>query len=76
MVVPAIFIIGFGVFFDLIGYKFAFRAESTIKRLQEMKYKESNQPTKQAIIMTRIFGVILLIIGIYFIGIGIIILLN
>jgi hypothetical protein len=76
MVVPAIFIIAFGVFFDLIGFRFTFKAESTIKRLQEMKYKGSSQPTKQAIIMTRIFGVILIIIGIYFIGIGINVLVN
>lgn len=76
MVVPAIFIILFGLFFGLIGFRFIFKTEQTIKRLQEMKYKGSSQPTSQAILMTRIFGVILAIIGLYFIGIGISIMIN
>ncbi|HKL47050.1 MAG TPA: hypothetical protein VJ878_00140 [Candidatus Izemoplasmatales bacterium] len=76
MVVPAIFIILFGVFFGLVGFRFMFKAEKTIRRLQEMKYKGSSQPTKQAIFMTRIFGVILFLIGIYFIGVGINVIIN
>ncbi len=76
MIIPGIFIILFGLFFALIGFKFLTKPEQTIKRMQEIKYKSSSQPAKQAVITTRVLGVILLLIGIYFIGLGINVLIN
>jgi uncharacterized membrane protein YfcA len=76
MIVPAIFTIIFGLFFGLIGFKFLFKADKTIRRLQDMKYKSSSTPSNKAVIMTRIFGAILILIGIYFIGVGINILVS
>jgi|GEM_PF-2184735 len=71
MAIPAIFSMLFGLFWNLIGFRFLFHTEKSIRRFQEMKYQASSQPKKQALLMTRIFGVILLLIGIYFIGVGI-----
>ncbi|QWC00512.1 hypothetical protein KHQ88_02785 [Mycoplasmatota bacterium] len=76
IIVPSLFTIIFGLFFGLIGFKFLFKPDPTIRRLQDMKYKSSSTPSKQAIMMTRIFGVILMIIGLYFIGVGINILIS
>lgn len=76
MLVVAIFIILFGSLFLLIGTKFMFSPEKTIRSLQEMKYKSSSQPAKQAVIMTRIFGIALILTGIYFIGVGINVLIS
>jgi len=76
MIIPAIFTIIFGLFFGLIGYKFLFKPEKTIRGLQYMKYKSSSEPANRAVLITRIFGVILIIVGIYFIGVGINILVS
>ncbi|MCF7924226.1 MAG: hypothetical protein K9L64_03860 [Candidatus Izimaplasma sp.] len=57
-----------GLFFVLIGFKFTFKTVTTIKALQNIKYKSSSTPSKQAVITTKIFGVILFLIGGYFIG--------
>lgn len=76
MIIPGIFTILFGLFFVFIAYKFLFNTEKTIRALQELKYKSSSQPNPKAIILTRVFAVILLLIGIYFIGLGISSLMN
>jgi uncharacterized membrane protein YfcA len=76
MLVPAIFTVLFGLFFALIGYKFTFQTRKIIRRFQEMKYNSSSEPNKQARVMTKIFGVTLMIIGIYFVLVGINILLT
>jgi uncharacterized membrane protein YfcA len=67
----ALFSMAFGVLFAWVGIRFLFKPDKTIRRLQEMKYQTSSQPKKQAIMITRIFGVVLILIGIYFIGVGI-----
>lgn len=72
----AIFSMMFGLGFGWVGFKFITRPERSIRRLQEMKYQTSGEPSKQAIITTRVFGLILIIIGIYFIGVGINFLIN
>lgn len=76
MIIPSIFLMIFGLFIMLIGYRFLFRTTQTIKRLQEMKFNASSEPEKKAINMTRIFGVVLLLIGLYFIGLGVTLLIN
>lgn len=72
----AIFSMAFGLGFGWIGFKFLISPVGVIRRLQEMKYRTSSQPSKQAILMTRVFGLILIIIAIYFIGVGINFLIN
>lgn len=67
----AIFSMAFGLSFGYVGFRFFIKPKRTIRRLQEMKYQTSSEPTRQAIVITRVFGVILMIIGIYFIGVGI-----
>lgn len=72
----AIFSMAFGLLFGWIGYHFLTNPHKTIKRLQEMKYQTSSEPSRQAVITTRVFGVILILIGIYFVGVGINFLIN
>lgn len=72
----AIFSMAFGLSFGYVGFKFLIQPRRTIRRLQEMKYQSSSEPTRQAVLITRVFGVILMFIGIYFIGVGINFLIN
>lgn len=67
----ALFSMTFGLGFGFVGVKFLIQPTKTIRRLQEMKYHTSSQPQRQAIIITRVFGLVLIVIGIYFIGVGI-----
>ncbi|MFO7969452.1 MAG: hypothetical protein ACQERX_04195 [Bacillota bacterium] len=76
MVFLSILLILIGLFFVLIGFKFLFKTVVTIQALQNIKYNSSGNPSKQAIITTKVFGVIIILIGAYFIGAAILALIS
>ena len=60
----------------LIGFKFIFKTVVTIKALQNIKYNSTSNPSKQAVITTKVFGVIITLIGVYFIGAAVLALIS
>lgn len=55
--------------FLFVGFKFLFQSSKMIQGIQKIKYKQSQKPRKQELIFTRIIGVILILIGLYYSGV-------
>ena len=52
--------------FLYIGFRFAFFPKKSIQSLQQMKYKTTGEPGKRERIFSLIMGILLLLIGIYY----------
>lgn len=57
------------LFFIYVGVMFIAKPRRTIQTLQTRRYGSPGEPKSQQILMTRIFGVIITLIGLYFLGI-------
>ena len=55
-----------GLAFLFVGIRFLFFPTKIINGIQRYKYKTTATPRKQEIIMTRIIGVLLSLIGLYY----------
>ncbi len=55
-----------GLAFVVIGARFLFRSRQVIQGIQKYKYNQIAPPRRQEILFSRIIGVLLLLIGIYF----------
>lgn len=62
-------LIGFGFLF--FGFQFFFRGRKIIAWVQKHKYDRTAEPRSVEVTMTKIIGVILTAIGIYYSGIAI-----
>ena len=54
------------LFFIYVGVAFTFKPISSIQSLQRRRYGSAGDPQPRQIMMTRIFGIIIVIIGLYF----------
>ncbi len=52
--------------FIFIGFRFLFFPKAIINGIQKYKYKTTATPRKQEIVMARIVGSLLLLIGLYY----------
>jgi len=63
-------IIGFG--FSFVGVRFLFYSTKVIQGIQKYKFKTTSTPKKQELIFSKIIGVLLLLMGLYYMGIAIV----
>jgi len=70
------FMVILGILMSLImiyfGLYFAIRPTKAVQSLQRMKYKEQGEPRKIEKTVSIIFGIILALIGLYFLGVSIV----
>jgi hypothetical protein len=55
-----------GLAFLLLGLRFLFRSRSVIQGIQKVKYHQVAPPRKQELLVARIIGVLISLIGLYF----------
>ncbi|MDD4184330.1 MAG: hypothetical protein WC251_05160 [Candidatus Izemoplasmatales bacterium] len=55
-----------GLVFLYLGFRFLFRSKQIIQGIQKYKYNQTATPRKQEILFSRIIGVLLFLLGIYF----------
>lgn len=55
-----------GLAFFYVGLRLTFFPRKFIKGMQYYKYKTSSEPQKNAVILTVIIGVLLMLIGMYY----------
>lgn len=59
-----------GIAFFYIGFRFLFRSKQIIQGIQKYKYDRVAPPRKEEIIFSRIIGVLVMLLGAYFIFIA------
>jgi ammonia channel protein AmtB len=52
--------------FIFIGYRFLFQSKKIIQGIQKYRYKMTAEPRKQEVVMARIMGILLIIVGLYY----------
>lgn len=57
--------------FLVVGLRFFFVPERIIRGIQQYKFKTTAKPRKQEILFSKIIGVLLTLIGLYFLGVSI-----
>lgn len=56
----------FALGFIFIGVNFIFRSKRIIQAIQMFRYKTTAEPRKQELLMAKIMGSILVIVGLYY----------
>lgn len=59
-----------GLFFCFVGGMFLLRWKRIVQWVQKRKYGRTAEPRKEERLMTRIVGVLLVLVGLYYVGAG------
>lgn len=55
-----------GLAFFYVGLRLALYPKRFIQAMQNYKYKSTSEPQKNAIVLTRIIGIVIMLIGVYY----------
>jgi len=59
-----------GLFFCFVGGSFFLRWKRIVQWVQKRKYGRIAEPRKEERLMTRIIGILLFLVGLYYVGAG------
>jgi len=57
-------VIGLG--FAYVGFRFLISSKRIIQAIQKQKYQQTAEPRKQELIMAKVMGVLLMLVGLYY----------
>lgn len=65
-----------GAAFAFVGFRFFFRSKKIVQGFQKLKYHQIGEPRKQETTMVKIMGILLMLVGLYYVFVSILGLLS